>query len=260
MINFELLESTADQFKTDWQNAKPFHVLSIDGFASQGSLDELVSELPNPEQCDAPRSRDYIFAKNKYERSGFAKLGVRSHELYQDLTSPRFRAWLAGLCGREVWIDEDFHGGGLHQGGAGSFLDMHVDFNVHPLHNDWFRDLNVLIYLNKDWRAAFGGSLKLVHRITRESRTIEPLFNRCVIMETRDYTLHGYDPISFPIGQYRQSIACYAYSKKAPTVRTHSTRWYPATGNAVKRVIGLWWPQLVKVKGRLFGSGTARHR
>ena len=38
---------------------------------------------------------------------------------------------------------------------------------------------------------------------------IEPIFNRAVIMFTRDFTLHGYDSINFPEGTFRNSIAAY---------------------------------------------------
>ena len=36
---------------------------------------------------------------------------------------------------------------------------------------------------------------------TNEKKTIEPLFNRLVIMETNDITSHGYNKINFPKGK-----------------------------------------------------------
>ena len=58
-----------------------------------------------------------------------------------------------------MFIDADFYGGGIHQGKAGSFLDMHADFNYHPLKEHWFRNLNLLLYLNKDWKKEYAGEL-----------------------------------------------------------------------------------------------------
>jgi hypothetical protein len=34
--------------------------------------------------------------------------------------------------GRPLLVDPTFHGGGFHQGGYGSYLDPHVDFNIRP--------------------------------------------------------------------------------------------------------------------------------
>lgn len=260
MIEFESLEARTYELKTLWNEAMPFRMLTVDGFVESDQLAEMLDELPEPERSGIKKSRDYVFAKNKYEKSEFSSLGRRSSELYADLTSKRFERWLSSICGRNIWVDREFHGGGLHQGGPGSFLDMHVDFNVHPLHSDWMRDLNILLYLNRGWRREYGGQLKLRNRKTGVSRVIEPVFNRCVIMETRDYTLHGYDAIDFPDGEYRRSIACYAYSLAKEKTRARSTIWYPEQSGALKGMAGRVWPTLVRWKGRLLGSGTTRNR
>ena len=69
--------------------------------------------------------------------------------------------FLEALTGIEGLIpDPYFGGGGLHQIEPGGFLKIHADFNVHPkLKLD--RRLNMLIYLNRDWREEYGGHLEL---------------------------------------------------------------------------------------------------
>jgi hypothetical protein len=68
-------------------------------------------------------------------------------------------------------------------------------------------------------------------------------------MFTRDYTLHGYDPISFPEGEYRRSIAAYAYSKvEMGKNDVRSTTWYPENTNIFKRTLGKNWPILAAIK------------
>src|SRR5262249_56627219 len=103
------------------------------------------------------------------------------------------------------------HGGGFHQGGDGSFLDTHVDFNIHPRHEDWLRVLNILLYLNKDWPPEYGGDLLVRRNPADEPRSIAPVFNRCVIMLTSDDTYHGYRKMTLPPGETRQAIAADAY-------------------------------------------------
>ena len=67
--------------------------------------------------------------------------------------SDEFAGIVGTITGRKLFVDPAFHGGGFHQGGDGSLLDTHVDFNIHPKHDDWLRVLNLLLYMNKDWPA-----------------------------------------------------------------------------------------------------------
>ena len=203
-----------------------------------------------------------MFAKNKYEKSGFKEISPRFLELYSDLMSNRFQQCLKLITGQPVFVDPAFHGGGIHQGGPGSYLDMHVDFNTHPEHKEWFRNLNILLYLNPNWQSDHKGELKLRHKDKpHQTILVEPIFNRCVIMFTRDYTVHGYDAINFPQGTYRRSIAAYAYSPLEETNTQHrSTVWYPESSGAVKSTVGRFWPTLVRIKGQLFGSSTGKNK
>jgi hypothetical protein len=110
-----------------------------------------------------------------------------------------------------------------------------VDFNIHPDHKDWLRVLNVLLYLNKDWPAEYGGSLLIRTGPKDEPRAIAPLFNRCVMMLTSDNTYHRFRKMSLPPDRTRKSIAGYAYelidegSRKART-----TSWAPEDGGGRK--------------------------
>src|SRR5207302_6775883 len=127
-----------------------------------------------------------------------------------------------------LFVDPVFHGGGFHQGGDGSFLDMHTDFNIHPLHPDWLRMLNILIYLNRDWEEAWGGHLLIKARIDQEPVAIAPAFNRAVIMLTAAHTYHGYRRMALPAGVTRKSIATYAYREiEAGSLATRTTGWVP---------------------------------
>ncbi|MDX3901235.1 MAG: 2OG-Fe(II) oxygenase [Sphingobium sp.] len=260
MIRFDRLESESTTLAEQFKNASPFSFVAIDNFCEPEALRKLVSQIPDPIEAEIGKSRDYIFAKNKFEKSAFRTLGDLFEEIYADLMSDRFKAVLSRIVGQDVWVDPEFHGGGIHQGGRDSFLDMHVDFSHHPLNDGWFRNLNILLYLNEGWEPSWSGQLDLRHKKTGESTKIEPLFNRCVIMHTRDYTLHGYGRLAFPESRYRRSIATYAYSMAEEGAAYRSTVWYPENTNRMKRLIGRSWPQLVALKTKFFGSATERNR
>lgn len=258
VINFDLLYRNAEKYKSEFESGI-FGFTFIDGFLNEESINEILDETPNPNATKINKSRDYIFAKNKFEKSSFYEFGDSFHSLYTDLISLEFSNFLESITGESVFIDPAFHGGGLHQGGVGSFLDMHTDFNYHPVNTKWFRNLNVILYLNPDWKSEYGGELQLRNKNTGESAVIQPILNRCVIMHTRDYTLHGYNKINFPEDTFRQSIAAYAYTEISEPETTRSTTWYPNDSGVIKLTIGKNWPRLVKLKNKFFGSSTKKN-
>jgi hypothetical protein len=260
MIKFPELENRALDLRRQFTEARPFSHVVIDDFCDADALAELVSMIPDPVAAKIGKSRDYFFARNKFEKSQFRHIGPAFDRLYVDLISDRLARLLNAITGEAVFIDPGFHGGGIHQGGRDSFLDMHVDFSHHPSHTDWFRNLNLLLFLNRQWEPGHKGELKLRHKATGEGAEIAPLFNRCVIMQTRDFTLHGYDAIRFPEGRYRRSIAAYAYTlTDEPARAARSTTWYPEHSPAWKKALGRCWPTLVRWKGAVLGSATAKN-
>ena len=260
MLNFKTIEENLEALAHQFRTAEPFEHVVIDRFADETRLLRMIPALPVPGADRIHRSHDYNFARNKFEKGNFKDLSPEWGELYLDLTSPRFQTILQALTGQVVFVDHDFFGGGIHLGGKDSFLDMHVDFNYHPLHRNWLRNLDILLYLNPDWKEAYGGQLKLKHARTLKTAEVEPLFNRCVIMLTRDYTLHGYDRIHFPEGEFRRSIATYAYSLDASPGKERSTRWMPEKSSFLKRAVGNAWPTLVRIKSYFLPSGTAKNK
>lgn len=260
MLHFNAIEKNLESLARQFRAAEPFEHVVIDDFAEESRLLKMIPALPIPGTHRINKSRDYIFAKNKFEKGNFKELSGECNELYLDLTSSRFQGILRTITEQEVFVDPDFFGGGIHLGGKDSFLDMHVDFNYHPLHRNWFRNLNILLYLNPGWKKEFGGELKLKHARTRKAAEVDPLFNRCVIMLTRDYTMHGYDRIHFPEDELRRSIATYAYSLHPIFGKERSTRWMPEESSFFKRVIGNAWPTLVRIKSYFLPSGTAKNK
>ena len=139
---------------------------------------------------------------------------------------------------------------------------MHLDFNYHPLQDKWFRQMNLLLYLNMDWKAEFGGHLKIQDVRSGEKSNLDVPFNRLIIQECGPYTLHGYDMTSFPEGNYRTSIATYAYAKHDIFMeKPRTTDWFPnENASSSKKIIAKYYDTAVKIKNRLFGSGTAKNK
>ena len=129
----------------------------IDNFCDQGKLQELRKQIPELQN----KSRDYMFANNNFEKSNYKELGPLFNEIYEDFRSEKFNNFLSYISCKDVFVDPKNHGGGLHQGKKNSFLDMHLDFNYHPLHENWYRQMNLLLYLNTDWKEHYKGHFKI---------------------------------------------------------------------------------------------------
>jgi hypothetical protein len=97
----------------------------------------------------------------------------------------------------------------------------------------------LLLYLNKDWRAEFGGHLELWNReMTRCEAKILPVFNRLMVFGTTDFTYHGHpDPLRCPDGMTRKSLALYYFSNGRPAEEIsgdHSTLFRARTEDEFK--------------------------
>jgi hypothetical protein len=113
----------------------------------------------------------------------------------------------------KVIPDPYYTGGGLNVTRRGGLLDVHVDGNYHDA-TGLNRRLNLLIYFSKNWQEDWGGEFGLYDRVGSIClKKVPPLFNRCVIFDSHDFSFHGLpDPINFPDGVDRKSIILYYYT------------------------------------------------
>lgn len=250
-------ESAAD-LATAFQTSHPVKHVVIDDFLDAEFAQRLYDDLPDPNAM--PKSRDYVFS-DKRELSTLDRHSDISRQLHEVFMSPAFAELASTILGHEVFLDPEYIGGGFHAGGEGSFLDLHVDFNIHPAHENWLREFNILLYLNPGWEKSWGGELLLTDDPASPTIKVEPLFNRLVLMECTDKSYHGYEKINFPTGRSRRSVAAYAYSLiQAGSIERHTTNWVPQDAGAVKKALARNWNRIVLTKNRFLGSGTLKNR
>ncbi|HEV7425205.1 MAG TPA: 2OG-Fe(II) oxygenase [Thermoanaerobaculia bacterium] len=214
-----------------YENAEPFPHIVLDGLFDDDALDAVLHEFPSRQ---ATKWREFDSTTEKklgyfHETSTISKT-VRA--FLDAMNSFEMLLWLEALTGIEGLIpDPYFGGGGLHQIEPGGFLKIHADFNVHPkLKLD--RRLNMLIYLNRNWRDEYGGHLELWDRDMAACRKkILPLFNRTVIFSTTDTSFHGHPhPLTAPEGMSRKSVSLYYYTAGRPEAERsapHDTLFMP---------------------------------
>ena len=134
------------------------------------------------------------------------------------MSAPPVLQFLEALTGIEGLIPDPYFGGaGPHQIEPGGFLKIHADFNWHPLLK-LDRRLNLIVYLNREWREEYGGHIELWDReMTRCERKVLPVWNRTVVFNTTDFSYHGHpEPLASPPGTTRKSVSFYYYSNGRP--------------------------------------------
>ena len=221
----------ADAFR----DARPFRHVVIDDFFEPAFAQALLQSFPG---------FDAKFALNEMGQVGGK--AVREHVRELPEPYPQLDAWLqtpdflgsvATITGiPDLLYDADYIGGGTHENVDGQGLDMHIDFNYHP-GNRSHRRLNLIVYLNPEWEAAWGGCIELAedpwNPHNRNKTAVLPLFNRAVIFETNERSWHGFPRITLPEGKKsisRRSFAIYLYTKERPVEETapaHATVYVP---------------------------------
>jgi Rps23 Pro-64 3,4-dihydroxylase Tpa1-like proline 4-hydroxylase len=134
------------------------------------------------------------------------------------LNSGSFIRFLEKLTGIDSLIaDTKLVGGGLHQIKRGGKLAVHIDYSHHP-QNGLFRRLNLLLYLNPDWREEYKGHLELWDKdIQKAEAKILPVFNRIALFATSDTSYHGHpEPLNCPEEVTRKSLSLYYFTQLPP--------------------------------------------
>ena len=202
--------------REQYVNARPFPHIVMDNLFPNEILEEVLDDFPRPDEI----------AWRKFDNPTEKKLGYwhenplrpRIQLFLYEMNSAPLLQFLEALTGIEGLVSDPYYGGaGPHQIERGGFLKVHVDFNWHPLLK-LDRRLNMLVYLNKDWKEEYGGHLELWNRdVSRSEQKILPVYNRTVVFSTTDFSYHGHPtPLACPEGRTRKSVSFYYYSNGRP--------------------------------------------
>lgn len=218
----------------DYVGGDPFPHIVLDDLVSEDIIDTVLAGFPTPEsniqwrQLLAKRDDGEKAQYNKQGMPHLFKLSPEIRQLIWEFNSSTFIRALEGLTGIDNLIpDPSLRGGGLHQILPGGILGVHADFTHHVEYN-LHRRVNLLLYLNKDWKDGYQGHLELWNQsATQCVKRIRPTAGRCVIFNTDDDSFHGHPrPLDCPQDRTRKSIALYYYTVEredkavAPTQKT----------------------------------------
>jgi Rps23 Pro-64 3,4-dihydroxylase Tpa1-like proline 4-hydroxylase len=242
-IDFKRLSEKKNDIKADYQSKKPFRYVMFENFFLPEQAEIIHRAYPTI-QDGKWDGTTYLDQKNKFQKTSFEPGSVMD-KVFHEMNSEEFLNWLQDVTEIEDKLlgDNDLFGGGLHQSTNGAYLNVHVDYNIHPK-TKFHRRLNVLVYMNKDWKDEYEGHIELWDLSQGDKILLgkyAPTFNRCVIFETNEISFHGHPkPLNTPKDVNRKSIATYYYTKTRPEneiAQDHNTIYVntEGIGGQVKR-------------------------
>jgi hypothetical protein len=261
LINAQYLEEAAiKQLSIDFQNGFPYKHIVLDNFLKPEIAQSLYENFPAVDKLH--KHYDGLNEK-KSEGSNFEDFHPVFGQLRQEVMSAQMGKWMEKVTGiNGVFVTDDKLGTGLHQGGNGSFLDIHVDFSIHHLKNV-HRRLNMLIYLNGNWKEEYGGGMEMWNAdMSKMEKMVMPLLNRCLIFETNQISYHGYSKINLPEGETRKSFYTYFYTPltEEDKVKYHDTIFKPKPQDNPLKKLGTNFKETAKnsIKGLLKDLGMLK--
>lgn len=218
LIDLHGLNHRLPELQSKFAHQEPFRFVHIPHFFLPAAAEKIHAAIPAIETANWDNTT-YINQVNKYTLNKFEKDSLLQ-QTFNELNSSDFRNWLEKLTGiNDLIADETLFGAGLHQSVKGAQLNVHVDYNIHPV-TKHHRRLNVLVYMNKNWLPEYKGDVEFWKITATEKKMVAkyaPLFNECVIFETNEHSYHGHpEPLNTPDGISRKSIAVYYYTEQRP--------------------------------------------
>ena len=237
MIN----KSLADSCRSNYALAKPFPHIVIDDFIPKDLAIQCYNQMSQHEDWMFDSMMGYPEDErdsqvNKwwtpYDSDSKNKIESDMPAVWKCLqyfNSRPFLLFLEKLTGiKDLIADVDFEGGGIHKIKNGGRLELHSDYNKHPNKDIW-RRINLLLYLTPNWN--YNGHLDLYEKEPLvKVKSILPTFNRAVIFNTTDDSIHGHPiPLICPDEVSRYSFALYYFTKDRPEHEKSNSKaaiWY----------------------------------
>jgi Rps23 Pro-64 3,4-dihydroxylase Tpa1-like proline 4-hydroxylase len=202
----------------------PFDHVVIDDFITEEFSQKIVNEFPDY-NSNVWSEKGYVY-DNPLERKRtlreWSEFQTNTYQLFMYLCGEFITNKITNLFQKEnnlipLSIVPDFglHGAGYHMHMTGDYLNVHLDYSIHPKAN-LQRKFNLILYLTPNWNPEWGGGLELwshdenTKQPKEKIKIIENKFRRAVIFDTTQNSWHGVStPINCPENIYRKSAAMY---------------------------------------------------
>lgn len=236
-----------DEWKKAFAEGNPKHVV-IDNFLNPDIADQLYAKFPT---VDSLKVKRRSMNEDKVEDYHFERWDQVFTDVRNAIRSEELATWLSDVTGIEgLMTPDDALGTGLHQGGQGSYVDVHIDVNYDPKLNLW-RRVNLLIYLNKNWKDEYGGHLEVWDpEMKTMLHKVAPSHNRAFIFQTDENAPHGYAPINVPEGESRKSFYSYFFTEPGEGFKYSDSRFISRPTEPWRRRQATALKEFVKIRAK----------
>ncbi len=205
---FDKLNSDKESLKFQFRNSdSSIGYLFIDNVLPEEIALKIAKVFPESSQMVLKKS----LRENKYVAAQMNLYNSLLEEIIYAFQDKRIVEIIGEVCNIKHPIpDENLYAGGISMMGKKQFLNPHLD-NSHDKDRNLWRVLNLLYYVTPDWQEEYGGNLELwPNGLEQKQITLHSKFNRLVIMETHNNSLHSVSPVTFD--GYRRCVSNYYFA------------------------------------------------
>lgn len=231
VLDYERLDAVAQELRPKFGSAKPFPHVVVDDLLPPDAAEAVHAEFAETQDG---WNHYHHYNERKLALQDYEQMRPHTRALFEELNGERFVRFIERLTGiRELISDPDLDGAGMHLIRPGGYLNVHTDFLSHTKNRHWSRQINLLLYFNKDWKEEWNGNLELWDAdMTHCVQSILPAFNRCVIFHTREKSFHGHPhKLACPPNEARKSIALYYFRDEGKTQDLTPTNYRALPGD-----------------------------
>ena len=219
-ITEENIRSSNNDIFGDWFNnidklslkTAPFDHIIIPDFINRDYYHEIESKIPSTPEKTWWKYENPVEVKYALDDLNTMHPAIRNvfYSLSHDNTIDRFKK-IFNIPDLEY--DPYCHGAGLHMHPRYGRLNMHIDYEIHPISNKQ-RRLNVILYLNDEWNQEWNGDTQLWDETVSNCVVKSyPKKNTAIIFVTTEQSWHGVPNIIMcPNDIYRKTLAFYYVS------------------------------------------------
>lgn len=200
-----------DNLSKSFLNNSPYPHVVINNFFEERIAECLSDKFPNSDSSSWKIYNNPL--EHKYSHNEINLMPQEFQKIFEALQNSIFIDLIKKITDiPNLENDPLLHGAGLHFYPKRGKLDLHLDYSLHPFLNKE-RRVNLIIYLNKNFKEEWGGHLELRSKDLKTCAKVFPHFNSAVLFQTSDYSVHGVpEEINCPPEQGRMSIAIYYIS------------------------------------------------
>jgi Rps23 Pro-64 3,4-dihydroxylase Tpa1-like proline 4-hydroxylase len=202
-----------DKLKDKFQYDKPFGHIVIDDFLSKEFANTVHDNYPQIDE------KTWWIYNNpievKYANDHIERMNENVQKIFYLLSSDHITNIFSKISNiPNLEYDPHLHGAGLHAHPRYGRLNIHLDYEKHPKLENRERRLNIILFLNKNWKKEWHGDNQLWDKdIKKCCVQTYPVFNRALIFQTNNISWHGVpEKIMCPEGIFRKTLAYYYIS------------------------------------------------